>query len=916
MFIFNRSEHQRDCAMKNILFPILIIMMGVTFAFTGCGGGSSPTIPAPIENVTTIQTTNPDTHRTILGRGRFLIDETGEITIIPNRESDLHFDITWVLFPPVCYDCFKIELINQEGEDWFIKFIITNSFNITAYDLRLTLTEVGGIILKNAPDSYTCTFAPPDDPSPTNPFYIFNTGVGNNEWGPMSTGSRILGFQKPVGAKFIDIEFLIDASLPDNQEEPVKIYNADFSAGSLYNDGSDSTELICMVLDWQGDITGVYADLSPIGGNQASVLLMDPGGSWSLTEISCATGISPGEKTIWIRADSADDSVYNKLTILVKEPPPPSTIAEWTMLLYLHEGGLPDDEDINELEMSGSLEDKLNIIVLWDKDYEQDKLVKVEHDPGGYNFNLISTNLPDTGGLIPPGGLDMSQPETLESFLLWGMEEYPANHYILDLWDHGAGIFKGDDDAIDFRNVCGGLSLWDIRDACENALAAQEYVDKFDIIGFDVCLLSWVETTYALKDVTDIVIASQNTEPGPGWDYGPPFINLRDNIDTWPAEQLAYDIVQSYYESYTFDHPYHYPVDNITQAASLTSELEANVIPALNTFAQSMIDNLTDYKPQLAACRAATSYWGYTVSDIGHFAYECTQEPSLPVDIRNAAQDVMDAVDGAIIHEMHNYGVPDQASGWKIWFPTNIDNEFPGYVNQYLNPEFLGFGETLWDEFLYAFGVYTGGGSDILVIDVSPYYVGDAISNSLQSFGLSVDYDYFYNIADYPLNDYQAVFITIGMWDFYWYYWPDQNDFDAIEDYLNNGGKVYMESGDTWYLNELFGGPDFCPLFGVGATSDGGLTDVDYLVGESGTPLDGMTFEYTGNQDFPDWLYATGDGNLVMSNNNPDFGTMVVTDNGTSKTVAFSLEFDGIDSGGSGNTQHDLMSKIVDFFEL
>src|SRR5439155_4121358 len=39
------------------------------------------------------------------------------------------------------------------------------------------------------------------------------------------------------------------------------------------------------------------------------------------------------------------------------------------------------------------------------------------------------------------------------------------------------------------------------------------------ILGFDACLMSMIETAYQLQDVADVMIASEELEPGTGWNY-------------------------------------------------------------------------------------------------------------------------------------------------------------------------------------------------------------------------------------------------------------------------------------------------------------------------------------------------------------------------------------------------------------
>ena len=68
---------------------------------------------------------------------------------------------------------------------------------------------------------------------------------------------------------------------------------------------------------------------------------------------------------------------------------------------------------------------------------------------------------------------------------------------------------------------------YDEKDSNENeTLTLDELKDalsvtsqKFDFVGFDACLMATIETAYALKDSANYLIASEETEPGTGWDY-------------------------------------------------------------------------------------------------------------------------------------------------------------------------------------------------------------------------------------------------------------------------------------------------------------------------------------------------------------------------------------------------------------
>jgi hypothetical protein len=44
-------------------------------------------------------------------------------------------------------------------------------------------------------------------------------------------------------------------------------------------------------------------------------------------------------------------------------------------------------------------------------------------------------------------------------------------------------------------------------------------VPKFALMGFDACLMGNWETLVALNSLTDYVLASEELEPGHGWDW-------------------------------------------------------------------------------------------------------------------------------------------------------------------------------------------------------------------------------------------------------------------------------------------------------------------------------------------------------------------------------------------------------------
>ena len=108
----------------------------------------------------------------------------------------------------------------------------------------------------------------------------------------------------------------------------------------------------------------------------------------------------------------------------------------------------------------------------------------------------------------------MSEPEKLTDFIVWTKKNYPADRYMLVLWDHGGGFSNGYgvDDLNSRADMQRTMSASEILNAIKDANM------KFDLIGFDACLMQNVEYANALEPYADYYLASEETEPGTGWE--------------------------------------------------------------------------------------------------------------------------------------------------------------------------------------------------------------------------------------------------------------------------------------------------------------------------------------------------------------------------------------------------------------
>lgn len=110
------------------------------------------------------------------------------------------------------------------------------------------------------------------------------------------------------------------------------------------------------------------------------------------------------------------------------------------------------------------------------------------------------------------GQLDTTVPSTLSDFIRWGAENYPADRYILILWDHGGGPVYGFG-YDEYQPYESSLTIDEMQ------IALRDGGVYFDLIGMDSCLMSSLEVCCALYEYCDYTLLSEDFEPGCGWSY-------------------------------------------------------------------------------------------------------------------------------------------------------------------------------------------------------------------------------------------------------------------------------------------------------------------------------------------------------------------------------------------------------------
>ncbi len=126
---------------------------------------------------------------------------------------------------------------------------------------------------------------------------------------------------------------------------------------------------------------------------------------------------------------------------------------------------------------------------------------------------------------LPQG--HMGRPKTLSDFLKYCLEHYPADHKVLIIWDHGGG--SADNLSNDQNYHMEGLSLADVRQSLAEVFGNDPKTPPLDIIGFDACLMATLDVGMHVHKYAKYMVASEETEPGVGWNYTPMISKLSAN---------------------------------------------------------------------------------------------------------------------------------------------------------------------------------------------------------------------------------------------------------------------------------------------------------------------------------------------------------------------------------------------------
>ena len=304
------------------------------------------------------------------------------------------------------------------------------------------------------------------------------------------------------------------------------------------------------------------------------------------------------------------------------------------------------------------------------------------------------------------GDVNTGDPALLSDFIRESILRFPASNYALIISDHGAswpGV--GGDESSDHDT----LTLSELEKGISAGLEGAG-VDRLDMIGFDACLMATFEVASTLAPHADRLLASQELEPGHGWDY----TALEAAYRGADVDGLGSAIIDGFRKQ---------ALASGTENEITLSLVDLTAFDAVDTavseFADAMTARVADVAPTVGRTLAQTLGFGTNpdprydlhMKDLGIFAGEISVDA---VDVADEAEAVVRAVNDVVLDKVDGQATRG-ATGLSIYFPP---------TSGYYDPDYTAVAErTGWAEFLTTY--YTQG-QQIDPGDVPAFVDGDA----------------------------------------------------------------------------------------------------------------------------------------------------------------------------------------------
>jgi hypothetical protein len=394
---------------------------------------------------------------------------------------------------------------------------------------------------------------------------------------------------------------------------------------------------------------------------------------------------SDGSHTIVGKATDPSGNVGTAtITVTVQNgvTPPPTTGAKWTWAIFVGaDNSLSSCADTNFAQLKQGLTTAsvgvINVIAVIDQSRSGDvKCYKIT--PGG-STAIANSAIDSSWGTE----IDTGSYVNMEKFAKYVYTNYPAQHYLLDLWNHG-GAWSG----CNWDDTSGShCTMAQLKTMVAYVQASVLNGNKIDVLGFDECLMDTPEALAQISPSVSYAFASEKSEPGDGWCYDTMLKDLCANTG-WTGSQLADDIAKKYVAQYTSD--------DVTGAAIDLSKIP-DLLTAIDALAQAIIAAGSSISSSMSSAVSATQqYDSYSQYDLYDLCAKIISKVSVAA-VKTAATNLETLItsSGLVIGSYHYGSGATQAHGMAIYWGTDYSN------SEYTNTNFCS--QTKWDDMLRTF---------------------------------------------------------------------------------------------------------------------------------------------------------------------------------------------------------------------
>ncbi|QOV90398.1 clostripain-related cysteine peptidase [Humisphaera borealis] len=260
---------------------------------------------------------------------------------------------------------------------------------------------------------------------------------------------------------------------------------------------------------------------------------------------------------------------------------------EWLIVLYLNGDSNLDANGVYNLEMAErGIGDGVEMIALYDRPVGKDRKGQ-ERKSRLYRVRKNKTEALDSEVLKEFGILDMTDPRLLAAFTEWTLKTYPAKQYASIAWNHGGGwqSLHSDDNAGAPDRRIFGMTLPGFRQGLSDGMKAAG-LKKWDVFIFDMCLMAQLEVAAEMYGLADIMIASQDVEPGQGVPYDK--VLEAFSRGTFGGRRIASEIVTEFDKFYKTS----------SKSTTTLSAVDLTLFPEVNTKLNAVCDKLVTVLPK------------------------------------------------------------------------------------------------------------------------------------------------------------------------------------------------------------------------------------------------------------------------------------------------------------------------------